>query len=606
MMSDDSSEILSRSDLDALVDEHVQNGEYKTAVFWAEKRLALCSGWPAHKRYPEIARYLNVLTIAQCWQPVVSYCSRHDLHLKHVVFQYFYVNASFQLKNFVQVAQLGTAIFNVDVESNSTTAPYFQQLDEMAKERKIESRLMLVLSKAYLAMNNRPAAKNCIKESLQRNPNSSDALQTAIDFKLLSDKELKKLIASIHHKGKKSTGGKVMSLIYELRCSKNEPSDLQVYNTLANDVSVQSAMAVKLYNKGNISEAFQITSGILSELGYYDNCILVHIASLVSLKKKNALFALSHQLVDSQPDSHITWYAVGCYYYTVNQFSTAKKFLDKATTMNNGFGEGWMAYGHVLFYSEEHEQAMNCFLRASRVLEGNFEPLLYIALEHSFANSFKLAGEFMRDADAIEPNNPIVSHEEATIAYLQQNYTKAEQTFRKAIRQVCKASPRENFSTTLSRPCSDFWEPMFQNMGHCLRRMRRYDEAIEVFRKALALGKNKSQAWANIGVCYGCLGRLNEGIEALNEAIIMNPGDEYVERALRMLIDQSAKLPLDDILEPVSAAEENEENMDFLADDSIRGLDVDSDMMDVSDDRTAQKLLIHSTTPMRTRSQTNR
>lgn len=56
-------------------------------------------------------------------------------------------------------------------------------------------------------------------------------------------------------------------------------------------------------------------------------------------------------------------------------------FLEKSTTINAGFGEGWVAYGHVLFYSEEHEQAMNCFLRASRVLEGNFEPLLYIAIE---------------------------------------------------------------------------------------------------------------------------------------------------------------------------------------------------------------------------------
>jgi hypothetical protein len=39
------------------------------------------------------------------------------------------------------------------------------------------------------------------------------------------------------------------------------------------------------------------------------------------------------------------------------------KFLDKCTTMNSGFGEGWLAYGHTLFYIDEHEQAMNCYLR---------------------------------------------------------------------------------------------------------------------------------------------------------------------------------------------------------------------------------------------------
>lgn len=53
---------------------------------------------------------LQVLTIAQCWQPIVSYCSRHDLHLKHLIFQYYYVNALFQLKNYFKVVQLGSAV----------------------------------------------------------------------------------------------------------------------------------------------------------------------------------------------------------------------------------------------------------------------------------------------------------------------------------------------------------------------------------------------------------------------------------------------------------------------------------------------------------------
>lgn len=61
----------------------------------------------------------------------------------------------------------------------------------------------------------------------------------------------------------------------------------------------------------------------------FQDCILVHIACLVALRKSNALFALSHKLVDTMKDSHITWYAVGCYYYTIEQFSAAKKFLGK-------------------------------------------------------------------------------------------------------------------------------------------------------------------------------------------------------------------------------------------------------------------------------------
>lgn len=66
---------------------------------------------------------------------------------------------------------------------------------------------------------------------------------------------------------------------------------------------------------------------------------------------------------------------------------------------------------------------MNCFLRASRVLEGNFEPLLYIAVEYSFANNYKLAYDFMRDADNAEPSNPVVLHEQAAVNYMQGDFT---------------------------------------------------------------------------------------------------------------------------------------------------------------------------------------
>ncbi|KAI6205184.1 hypothetical protein M3Y94_00763900 [Aphelenchoides besseyi] len=555
--------ILKLNDFDCLIDEHVRNGEYKTALFWAEKRLALFADRPLIQRLIEIAKYLNVLTIAGQWQMILSICEHYELQRKHTVFVYYAANAMFNTGNYYGpvTAPLNNAMnkSNVCLPADETMETEdegprmndyqqaMEQLDEMMNERKLESRLMLIMAKSFLMIQNRPAAKKCIRDCLVGNPHSSEAFQTAIDAKLLSDREIKKLLSP---KTKKSTGEKVMNLLYELRCSKNEPSDSSVYDALSNDVSIQAATAYRLYNKGSISEAYNITSGILSEYGYYENCILVHIACLVALRKHNALYALGHKLVDTMKDNHITWYAIGCYYYTVEQYTAAKKFLEKSTTINSGFGEGWVAYGHVLYYSEEHEQAMNCFLRASRVLEGNFEPLLYIAMQNASSNNYKLAVDFMKDAEQVEPTNPIVTHEQATVAYMQGDFANAEQFFRKSIRQVCKASPRENFATTLSRPCSDFWEPMFQNMGHTLLRLNRYDEAIDVFRKALSLGRNKAEAWANIGICLGCLGKLHDAIEALNEAILMKPGNELIEKAIELLMNQAAREPINLVMIP--------------------------------------------------------
>jgi len=92
---------------------------------------------------------------------------------------------------------------------------------------------------------------------------------------------------------------------------------------------------------------------------------------------------------------------------------------------------------------------------------------------------------------------------------------------------------------------------MFETMGLALMRLGRWDEALEVFRKKLALGRNKASAWSNIGVCLGFLCRLDEAIEALNEAILMRPNDELIEKAMEVLMNYAAIEP------PATLSEEN-------------------------------------------------
>lgn len=59
------------------------------------------------------------------------------------------------------------------------------------------------------------------------------------------------------------------------------------------------------------------------------DCLLIHIAALVQLRKFEDLFILAHQLVDSQPDNEVSWYTVGCYYYSIGQLGAAKNFFSK-------------------------------------------------------------------------------------------------------------------------------------------------------------------------------------------------------------------------------------------------------------------------------------
>ncbi|CAK5085406.1 unnamed protein product [Meloidogyne enterolobii] len=247
---------------------------------------------------------------------------------------------------------------------------------------------------------------------------------------------------------------------------------------LSDDLSFQSANSFRLYSQGNVREAYNITSTIMHEFGYYSKCFLVHIGCLVHLSKTSELYQLGHSMVKLQPEREITWYTVGCYYYATGQYTTAKKFLNKCTTMNSGFGEGWIAYGHTLFYIDEHEQAMNSYLRASRILEGHFEPLLYIAVEYCFGNNFKLANDFLHDAEMVAGSNAIVLHEQATAAFVEHNYKKAEQIFMEALRLITNKNNVDSLQDLLDYEISDFWEPLFNNLGHTLRKLGKYSQAI--------------------------------------------------------------------------------------------------------------------------------
>lgn len=118
----------------------------------------------------------------------------------------------------------------------------------------------------------------------------------------------------------------------------------------------------------------------------------------------------------------------------------------------------------------------------------------------------------------------------------------------------------------LAKEVSDFWEPLFNNLGHVLRKLNRFTEAIQVhklvrehhklflfysliinillvfifFRKSLLLGGSKADAWACLGVCYasqaGTLASAgnnteaaslaDEAMEALNKSLALRPGDD--------------------------------------------------------------------------------
>lgn len=96
-----------------------------------------------------------------------------------------------------------------------------KSLDVIVAQRKYESRLLFVLAKTYLMVQNRPAATGCVRHCLQANFFSSEAIYLALDSRLLNINEIQSIIAPAA--ATNPSGYNVLKLIidiYNLNVSK--------------------------------------------------------------------------------------------------------------------------------------------------------------------------------------------------------------------------------------------------------------------------------------------------------------------------------------------------------------------------------------------------
>lgn len=94
----------------------------------------------------------------------------------------------------------------------------------------------------------------------------------------------------------------------------------------------------------------------------------MHVSSMTELSLKTELFAFAHLLASLYPKEvlssttsclifkAIAWYAVGCYYYVIKNYSTARHYFSKSTDQQQDFGPGWLGFGHAFAVEGEHDQ----------------------------------------------------------------------------------------------------------------------------------------------------------------------------------------------------------------------------------------------------------
>lgn len=81
------------------------------------------------------------------------------------------------------------------------------------------------------------------------------------------------------------------------------------------------------------------------------------------------------------------------------------------------------------------------------------------------------------------------------------------------------------------------WEPLLNNLGHTLRKMRKYEESLDYHRQAMILSPQNCSTYAAIGFVYSLMFKWSEAVEYFHKALGLKREDSFASNMISQAID---------------------------------------------------------------------
>ncbi|KAJ9462660.1 Anaphase-promoting complex subunit 6 [Diplonema papillatum] len=319
--------------------------------------------------------------------------------------------------------------------------------------------------------------------------------------------------------------------------------------------------AERLYYGHRSHGAHEVAKEVLTYDPFNDSCCTLYAACLAVLKRKTDLFQLGHELANRSPHSALSWFVVGCYYFTVGDYDKAGKFYYKATTSDPTFLPAWIAYGHTFQALEEGEHTMTAYRNAQRLFPKCHVPVLYMGMEHARSTNLQHAYTFLTRAWQLagECKDPLINNEMGVTQYKNGKYDLARDHFLAAVSQA----PVKSWAARPGIPVTDsqkaqlgvsdpvlakvpnfansmrdgYWEPVIFNLAHTLRKLKSYEEALHYYFISLAIRPSQASVLAAIGFTYHLMLRLDDAVQYYHMSLSIESNNTFardmLNRALR-------------------------------------------------------------------------
>lgn len=337
------------------------------------------------------------------------------------------------------------------------------------------------------------------------------------------------------------------------------PPAAPLYN-LENNAELVSMIAEAQLEAGCCESAYQLSSRVLRADPFELAAVPVHCCALHQLKRKPELFAIGHRLVEAYPQRAEAWFAVGCYYLLICEHENARRHFSKATALQPSFVPAWIGFAHAFAAQEESDQAMAAYRSATRLFAGSPLPWLGIGMEYVRTNHLPLAEQYLRQAHSLCPGHALVNHELGVVHFLKGEYEAARLKFAQVVDDTTGAP---HSSSAEAR------EPSLLNLGHCLRKLGRLEEAVCCYEAALAIRPRAPSTYAALGFAHHLAGDSHRAIVHYHQALSLRPDDTFtcemlsraLEEALLPEAQELSNLPT----APLAGAAEDVADMEMAA-----------------------------------------
>ncbi|KAH8090448.1 cell division control protein 16 [Filobasidium floriforme] len=427
-------------------------------------------------------------------------------------------------------------------ESNPFSATGKSHIRSETGDLKMEASLCRLRGVLYLRLNSLQMAKECYMEALSLDVRNYDVFNELVN-EMMSPEEEWDFIQSLSYREQlEEEDAAFVKLVYtsrlnktmygkQIRIARRKLAD--EYN-LSTNSDIWVAAAEDLFAKYKYEECYLITSRIIVNEPGHAQGLPLHLACLAQIPRlSSSLFMLAHKLVEQEPTSPISWYAVGLWYFLGERYAEARRYFAATHDEDTRFAPAWIAFAHCFAYENEHEHAITAYSTTARLFPGSYFPHVCIGMEHLHLNNLELAKESFELAQKMNPSDPLLLNELGVCAYNRGDYEAAVKHYEAAIQG----------SKKMQGVASD-WAVTYNNLGHAYRRLDQPSNAARAYSDAIKLNALNISALTSLGMLAHEEGDVTTAIERYHQALAIETTDPIatflLEKALKEQVEEGA------------------------------------------------------------------